>query len=483
MSEQTITHAIEKVAFRLGLQNEGHVTLARVFIELPFPLDIVDEKVTEITDGRTMLKDEAGDYNSIQFPEFSALREAPPLRDDCPLCGGELPPCISVGGVPSRGPAICDACYRALADELLPDTNSALMRIRNFFTEPDPDPLMILRLEHEILFHGLQLGGGSLTHTAIAAHTRFPMAEVKDRLNTMGARRFVRFGLNETGDAVAYRFPEGLTYPEPLYQRFCATIDALQGEAGRRVKRRNDRRNDRRMPGTSPGGQRPSTSRLSIDVRSRSSGRPSGSVRPSGRLEISSDRSGGDAGSGLRIVVKRRGADEPEPANTAGPASGTPSPRVRISVRSAGAEAEPEANNRELEPGIVQRPLPPADAEPEPATDDPSDADEFLDVNPVEGDPPPAGSIVTLDPDSADKNERETMADGTGPAGVIRAEPATDDVVISGPDVAGATAPTPPESNEEPATVEDEGAEPAQGEDEDEDDGISAGEFIGTPVD
>lgn len=322
MSELSLAHAVEKVAFRLGLLNEGQVSLARMFIELPLCFDQVDQVITDIADGRALLKDESGEFCAAFFPELSA-GDSPAPRDDCPVCGGEPPPLVTVGGEEAPRALVCDSCYRTIAHRARPTKSGALRRIKQFFTEEAPDPRVVARLEHDLVFHALAVGGQELTHTAIAAQTSHPMADIKERLHSMGARRYVRFGLTSGGDAVAYSFPPGLDYPESQYQRFLATY-GLSSEL----------RAARPAP-------RPPTRSLAIGVKSRPG-------RPSTRLVHQDSSSPSRA---LRIVVKRKDEED-------GSSEPTSPPELDLVPESAeGMLSEPALPEQES-PGPARPPEP-----------------------------------------------------------------------------------------------------------------------------
>lgn len=216
----TLPFAVEKVLFRLALCEGGAVTLARAFLELPLSLEEVEQYADKAVDGTAMIKNAWGEFLSYEFPELQ--RQAPPAPpNDCPLCGGDGPPLPTEGGKETRRAVVCDGCYRKLRrlTEREPD-EGVVERLRSFFGgEEEEDLRKVALAEHEIFFLGLRLGLTDFTHTSIAAQSRVPSSQLKERLDRMGARRYVHLGLLPTGDAVAYRFPPDLSYPQAHYRR------------------------------------------------------------------------------------------------------------------------------------------------------------------------------------------------------------------------------------------------------------------------
>ncbi len=217
----TIPLAVEKVLFRLALQEGGYVTLARLFLELPLSLEEVEEYADKVVNGYSVRKDEFGEFLAYEFPELQ--RQMPPATiGDCPGCGGKAPPAPTEGGVEVRAPALCQRCYdkvKGLARHQ-PD-EGVVTKLKSFFKgEEEEDLRKVAEAEHEIFYLGLRLGLEQFTHTTIAAQSRLPSQALKQRLDRMGGRRYIHAGLLPSGDAVAYRFPRGLTYPEPHYDRF-----------------------------------------------------------------------------------------------------------------------------------------------------------------------------------------------------------------------------------------------------------------------
>lgn len=358
MADLSIPHSIEKVVFRLGLQGSGHVTLAEIFVQLPFGFDLINEHVTELADGRTLLKDEVGEFSAIYFPEFTALQNnSASQRKSCPVCAANVPEFYSEGGEQIAAPMVCDTCYRSLARLMIPDKSSTLSKIKSFFVEPEDDVMTITRMEHEIIYRGMRLGLSEVTHTALAAETRYPMAAVKDRLQTMGARRYLRYGLTVGGDAVAYGFPETLKYPEPYFKRFCETMElvsnTLQGRPSQSVRDRGGSRraidiNMRARPATGRlGASRLDASRLDSgrgSIPSPGASELAGKIvaRPSERLPKRPDAGRVNALGGLKIVVKNK---DDEPAKDESEKQSDSGGPLRISLK-ATERVRPSARQR-----------------------------------------------------------------------------------------------------------------------------------------
>ena len=213
--ELELSFAVEKVLFRLALLEGGSVPLARAFLELPLALEVLEHEGDKAVDGRAIMKNEWGEFLGYDFPELKVATPAPP--SDCPTCGRPTEPAAE--GAP-RPPLVCEACFRAVKRASSHHDETALERVRHFFKgEDEQDPAKVALVEHEIFWVGLRLGGQDLTHTAIAAQTRLPAAQVKERLERLAARKYIRVGLVPSGDALAYRFPAGLGYPEHLWRR------------------------------------------------------------------------------------------------------------------------------------------------------------------------------------------------------------------------------------------------------------------------
>jgi hypothetical protein len=214
----SVAHAVEKVLFRIALSEAGRVPLARLFVELPLALEVLEEEADKAADGTAILKDDWGEYLAYDFPELRGAA-APVPPGDCPTCGASR--ALTVDSL-SRSGVVCDPCYRAVR-RAAQGEQGTFDRIKHFFKgEDEQDPVKIAFVEHEIFFVALRFGSPELTHTQIAAQTRLPAAQVKERLDRLAGRRYIRQGLTPTGDALAYRFPPGLTYPESLYRRLAA---------------------------------------------------------------------------------------------------------------------------------------------------------------------------------------------------------------------------------------------------------------------
>lgn len=502
MTELSLAHAIEKVTFRLGLRSAGYITLAELFVQFPLSFEVLDEHVTQIADGRTLLKDEAGEHCAIHFPEFSAIGEAISTNNDCPVCLGSAPSPVTIAGEEVPAPLICDSCYRSIGRLMLPEKSSTISdKIKSFFVEAEEDHVKTTIMEHEICYKALLIGGKQLTHTAIAAQTRYGMAEVKDRLQTMGARRYVKLGLTPTQDAVAYSFPDKLIYPKPYFTRFKETMDFLTGRVGR-------------LPKSSHSSSRP---KLEIGVKSRSASSPGVSFQR--RLPASSNRRASSESASFKIRVKKKGEnDAPEQS---------PSTPLRISIRASDRFKEPRVPRKPiLSVSPASKPEPPS--APAPVDDEPpvTPSSEASPPAPPPEEPPspepmtPRRSYAVADPHP----EENIFADSAEAALSPELAPSPSDEVgfvdsaeafsspVEAPEPAAIEEPEPaplvepapesfdieesPEQDNDPAqettiTVtlgaeKNEAAEAvADPEDYDEyekDGGLQAGEFIGTPI-
>ncbi|MBL4844138.1 MAG: hypothetical protein JKY65_01315 [Planctomycetes bacterium] len=212
--------AVEKVLYRLALLHEGTVSIARVFLEMPTSLEEVEQHADLVADGRSVVRNDFGEYLTYDFPELQ--RQMPPPPADCPTCFGELAEPSTEGGELQRSGVICDKCYSALQriQNAQPDPTT-LARLSDFFRgeEEAEDLARVARIEHEIFYLALRSGLEQFTHTTIAAQSRLPADQIKERLDRMAARRYLKVGLLPSGDAVAYTVPEGLSYPGRLYER------------------------------------------------------------------------------------------------------------------------------------------------------------------------------------------------------------------------------------------------------------------------
>jgi hypothetical protein len=217
----TVPLAVEKVLFRLALMNGGVVPIARVFLELPLSLEEVEQYADQVADGQSVLKDEWAEFLSYQFPELEGANVPPETLDDCPVCGDALPPAPTQAGQPVRRPIICEVCFRAVKrlNAKGPDTG-VMDRVRKLWqNEEEKDPVQVMLTEHEIFYLALRLGLAQFTQTTLAAQSRLPATQLKERLDSMAARRYIHVGLVPTGDAVGYRLPPDLDYPRILYER------------------------------------------------------------------------------------------------------------------------------------------------------------------------------------------------------------------------------------------------------------------------
>ena len=230
--------AVEKVLYRLALMHEGSVSIARGFIELPLSLEEFEQHADQVADGRSVVRNDYGEFLRYDFPELQ--RQSPLAPDDCPICFGEAPSSSTAAGVEQRAPLVCATCYRSLQriQRTQPD-ETTWAKLSHFFRgeEEEQDLGQVARIEHEIFFLGLRSGLAQFTHTTIAAQSRLPGDQIKERLDRMGARRYLKVGLLPSGDAVAYSAPMELSYPGPLYER-------LTGQATRPPSRRVELRVD-----------------------------------------------------------------------------------------------------------------------------------------------------------------------------------------------------------------------------------------------
>ncbi len=236
--ELTIALAVEKVLFRLALLEGGAVPIVRAFLELPLALEVLEHEADKCSDGAAIMKDEWGEFLGYSFPELqSAAATMPAPPQDCPTCGRPLPESpkmlapVEGQPAPSRGPLICEPCYRTVRRASQKHDAGYVDRIKHFFKgeEEEQDLHKIALVEHEILYIAYRLNQKELTHTAIAAQTRLASAQVKERLDRLAGRRYIRVGLLPSGDALAYRFPTGLSYPENLYRRVHGAVIANAG--------------------------------------------------------------------------------------------------------------------------------------------------------------------------------------------------------------------------------------------------------------
>lgn len=212
--------AVEKALTRLALLQNGNVTIARLFVELPMTIEEVEAYADELADGRMVVKNEWEDFLSYQFPEL-VDRQAP-FPSGCPTCGGAAPPSPTEGGQEVRAPLLCGDCYRNLGRvHATPDEEGFFDKLKErlFGHEDGEDRVELARLEHEIFHMGLSLGLPQFTHTHLAAQCQHPAQKLGERLESMSTRRYIKHGLLPSGDAVGYSFPPDLTYPTSHYHR------------------------------------------------------------------------------------------------------------------------------------------------------------------------------------------------------------------------------------------------------------------------
>ncbi|MDC3378713.1 hypothetical protein OAX78_00335 [Planctomycetota bacterium] len=215
--------AVEKVLYRLALSENGAVPIARAFLELPLCLEELEEYADEVADGTSVVKNEWTEFLTYDFPELMDQDLTAP--DDCPACGGEPPPVITEAGAEVRRSLICDACYREVRVLCSKPDPGTIGRLKRFFVDEQvEDPVKIAEIEHEVFYLGLQRDPPRFTHTTVAAQSRLPASQLKDRLDKMAARRYIHVGLLPSGDAVAYRLPPDLSYPKPHYDRLRRSV-------------------------------------------------------------------------------------------------------------------------------------------------------------------------------------------------------------------------------------------------------------------
>ncbi|MEZ6188043.1 MAG: hypothetical protein R3F62_23930 [Planctomycetota bacterium] len=204
--------------FRLALMHKGEVPIARLFLELPFSLEEVEENGDKVADGTAVVKNEWGEFLTYEFPELVNVPTS--VFDTCPTCGRDAPPAPTEGGVQVRAPLLCESCYRQLKLKRGQNEEGRLERLKEWFfkNEEESDPVELAELEHEIFYLAAKIGA-QFTHTAIAAQSRHASGKLKQRLDRMAARRYIQLGLLPSGDTVGYRLPPEVTYPQSAYAR------------------------------------------------------------------------------------------------------------------------------------------------------------------------------------------------------------------------------------------------------------------------
>lgn len=264
----TIPLAVEKVMFRLALMHKGEVPIARLFLELPFSLEEVEENGDKVADGNAVVKNEWGEFLSYEFPELTTVPTS--VFDSCPTCGKDSPPAPTEGGVQVSPPLLCDGCYRQLKLKRKQNDEGRLERLKEWFfkNEEHTDPIELAELEHEIFYLAARIApeGTQFTHTAIAAQSRHASVELKQRLDRMAGRRYINVGLLPSGDTVGYRLPPGLAYPKTSYGRF-------RGDSGPQTKPRVKISEAFSRPAPIPP-PRPALKIVIKDRRQRPTGRP-----------------------------------------------------------------------------------------------------------------------------------------------------------------------------------------------------------------
>lgn len=251
----TVAHAVEKVLFRIALREGGIVPLCRAFLELPFSLHEVEQAADKVADGVSVVKNEWGEFLTYEFPEL--MRQQPVVPATCPTCGGAPPAAPTEAGKEVRPALICDSCYRGLrmSGRGAAGDSSTLSRVKKLFSsggaeDEVEEPAKAARIEHELFFLGLSLGVDQFTQTTIAAQSRLPSSELKNRLDRMAARRYIHVGLLPSGDAVGYRFPPNLSYPRSHYSRIgdAPSTDRKERIRGLQVTPIDEPREEKRGP-------------------------------------------------------------------------------------------------------------------------------------------------------------------------------------------------------------------------------------------
>ena len=306
------------------------MSAARAFLELPISLEEVEQFGDQVADGRSVVRNDFGEYLAYDFPELQRQMPAPP--NDCPTCFGDLEPAPTEGGQTQRQGLICQDCYASLQkiQKTEPDATS-WAKLSHFFRgeEESEDLKVVARIEHEIFYLALRSELPQFTHTTIAAQSRLPADQIKERLDRMAARRYVKVGLLPTGDAVAYSIPEGLTYPRALYERHT-------GESLRPPSRRLELEVESRS-------EEPSTrSWPSVRATPRTPAPPPAPAKPAFKITIKSRRQRPPSGTATPTLTARSGNPLPgvSPSNAAHPCeteSGT------INVEPASEEPETQA--------------------------------------------------------------------------------------------------------------------------------------------
>lgn len=342
--------AVEKVLYRLALLHEGSVSAAQAFLELPISLEEVEQFGDQVADGRSVVRNDFGEYLAYDFPELQRQMPAPPK--DCPTCFGEVEPAPTEGGKVQRPGLICDACYGALQKyQVTEPDETSWAKLSHFFRgeEESEDLKVVARIEHEIFFLALRSELPQFTHTTIAAQSRLPADQIKERLDRMAARRYLKVGLLPTGDAVAYSIPQGLTYPRALYERH--TGESIRPPS-RRLELDVESRSEepaappKPWPSVRATPRTPAKPPPKITIKSRRQRPPSGGLRP--RLAATPSLS----------PVTPEPSPSDEPAQAVGAAIGTPLEAESAEARSL-ADAPPPSE-------------PPAEA---PATSEPSETE------------------------------------------------------------------------------------------------------------
>ncbi|MCA8923038.1 MAG: hypothetical protein KDD82_14585 [Planctomycetes bacterium] len=255
--------------FRLALMNKGEVPIARLFLELPFSLEEIEENGDKVADGTAVVKNEWAEFLTYEFPELVNVPTS--VFDTCPTCGEDSPPAPTEGGVQVRPPLLCDSCYRHLKLKRKHNDEGRLERLKEWFfkNQEESDPIELAELEHEIFYLAARLGSGQFTHTAIAAQSRHASGKLKQRLDRMAGRRYIHVGLLPSGDTVGYRLPPGLSYPRSCYSR-------LRGDGGLlnqpKPKIQVNEQSVRAAPAPRPG--------LKIVIKDRRQRPPTGGLPP-----------------------------------------------------------------------------------------------------------------------------------------------------------------------------------------------------------
>lgn len=347
--------AVEKVLYRLALLHEGSVSIARAFLEMPISLEEVEQFGDLVADGRSVVRNDFGEYLAYDFPELQRQMPAPP--NDCPTCFGEIQPAPTEGGEIQRTGLICDSCYTSLQkiQKTEPDETS-FAKLSHFFRgeEEAEDLKEVARIEHEIFFLALRSDLPQFTHTTIAAQSRLPADQIKERLDRMAARRYLKVGLLPTGDAVAYTIPGGLSYPRALYERH--TGESLRPPSRRLeldVESRGEDPAPKSWPSVKATPRTPTKPPFKITIKSRRQRPPSG-LQPSQAQGTPNPLPGVSASNAAHPdITANITATETAATESAAPAAATGQPvgtAIGSAIESSSSPAPAPAETQEADP-------------------------------------------------------------------------------------------------------------------------------------